>query len=211
MDWLITAVRFPIGALAIVIVAAFWVGLFILETLAALVSLVFMAIAAGRRDVKQSWLTGYPHSLPRIPTNCSKIWGWIFADDAPSEENSFPASYLVIGAVIAIVIGVVIVVSVVNEQSRTQRIAPYKAPIEKVLADDRDVGRRVNRTVPGFQSQMAASMRRIDLNNCPLEFQRAFQAHIDAWEGHNEPAIRDSFYEVLRIAREYGVDTSEFK
>lgn len=211
MDWLITVVRFPIGVIAILIVTAFWVGLFLLETLATIVSLVFMVITASREDVKQSWLTVYPQSLPMIPSNCSNIWGWVFADDTPSEKNSVPASCLVIGAIIAIVIGIIIIVSLVSERSRTQRIAPYKAPIEKVLAEDREIGRSINRTVPGSHLQMADSMRNIDLGNCPPGFQRAFQTYIAAWERGEGVSIRGRFYDVLRIAREYDVDTSQFE
>ncbi len=108
MDRLITAIRFPIGLVSIVLSVTFWLVVFVLESVAALVSLLYMAIVSRRREIKESWLNRYPRTLRQIPPACSKVWKWIFADDVPEGSEGPAASSIVIATWAAIGITVVI-------------------------------------------------------------------------------------------------------
>jgi hypothetical protein len=52
---------------------------------------------------------------------------------------------------------------------------------------------------------LAVKMKRIDLQACPTEFQRAYEEHIDAWKRQDEEAIKETWQNVRQIAQRYGV------
>jgi hypothetical protein len=80
-----------------------------------------------------------------------------------------------------------------------------KGAIARVLEKD-----RAARIEAGF-GKIADSMRTIDLKSCPPRFREAYQKHISAWEKNDLRLIDETFEEVKRIAREYGVDVSPFE
>lgn len=55
------------------------------------------------------------------------------------------------------------------------------------------------------------SMRSIDVQNCPPNFREAYQKHISAWEKNDLNFIEETWAEVKRIARGYGVDVKPFE
>ena len=76
------------------------------------------------------------------------------------------------------------------------------------LVLDKDLAARVS---PKPGSTTADSMRTIDLQGCPPTFQEAYRKHISAWEKKDLHSIDETYGEVKRIAREYGVDVSRFE
>jgi len=75
MDLLVTIIRFPLSVIAGIIVVVFWVIVFGVETMFALVALPVLAVTGKRTEVKTSWLSTYPNSAPI--SNTLIAWGKI--------------------------------------------------------------------------------------------------------------------------------------
>jgi hypothetical protein len=80
MDLIITMIRFPLGIVATIIVLGFWLILFPFELIIAMVVLPFGAIFLSRRELKKSWIGGFPNTLRQIRGNVSNIWKWVRDD-----------------------------------------------------------------------------------------------------------------------------------
>lgn len=70
----------PFGVFALLIVIAFFLCLFPLETALLLLCLPFAAVFMTRRGMRESWIGRYPNSLREIPRRIAPIWGWIRDD-----------------------------------------------------------------------------------------------------------------------------------
>ncbi|MDF7826948.1 hypothetical protein P4B35_23165 [Pontiellaceae bacterium B12227] len=53
---------------------------------------------------------------------------------------------------------------------------------------------------------LALSLRAAPLKGCPSDFKNAYKAHIDAWNDYDSERIKQSWYQVCKIAERYGVD-----
>jgi hypothetical protein len=81
-----------------------------------------------------------------------------------------------------------------------------RTAIKQVLEQDRAFHRARK-----LAKQYADSMATIDLQSCPSEFRQAYRKHIGAWEKNELNSIEETWGEVKRIAREYGVDMEPFE
>ena len=79
MDELITAIRFPIGLLGIVIVTIVRVLAFPIEALLAALLFPIAALTWSRSELRTSWLGTFPNTIRDIPTNNKDIWDWIYS------------------------------------------------------------------------------------------------------------------------------------
>jgi hypothetical protein len=199
MDAIITVVRVPFGLLTLVVLVAAWTLALIAESVAALCTLIYLALFSKRDEAKMSWVQGYPHSIGIVFRGCSKVWHWVFNDDTPVGQDELPASALVIGSVVVVVVvsGGLWYWSYRSERSRTA--------IEAVMADEKRV-----RGSTSFYGASAADRRtvregleKIDLTECPESFQAAFRAYIREWD-KEQNNLYSAFDKLKKLADEYG-------
>ena len=86
MNTLITIIRFPIGSIVVMTTTLYWISMFVVETVLAIVYLTALVIFANRSRIEKSWLAKYPQALPNIPRTCSAIWRWVVADSDESVQ-----------------------------------------------------------------------------------------------------------------------------
>lgn len=90
-DLAITMLRFPPAALAISINLAFATGIFIIESLAILISLPFALLFMKQGGLESAWIKNYPASLRKFADKIGNIWKWVFGA-TKREENERPLS-----------------------------------------------------------------------------------------------------------------------
>jgi hypothetical protein len=87
-----------------------------------------------------------------------------------------------------------------------QRTAIHTAlTYDKGLADDSFWERVLFGDLLGASDRYVEALRLVPLKDCPWSFQRAYEAHLAAWETRDKDAIRRTWKEVQRVALEYGV------
>ena len=104
MDNLITAIRIPFGLLALLVQVAFWLLILLIESMAALGTLVYLALSSKRDDAKVSWVRQFPASIRAAGQACAKVGHWVFADDTQDPKDEVPASALVVCSVVVAVL-----------------------------------------------------------------------------------------------------------
>ncbi len=87
-----------------------------------------------------------------------------------------------------------------------QRAAIHTAlTYDKGLVDDSFWERVLFGELLGASNRYVEALRLVPLKDCPSSFQRAYEAHIAAWETRDKESIRRTWKEVQRVALEYGV------
>lgn len=93
-----------------------------------------------------------------------------------------------------------------DSKDRNSPQGEVSTAILRVLEQDRASNQ------PGDSARTVAErIQTIDLQNCPLEFQEAYRNHVRAWTMGDFAAINTTHAELIRIAREYGVDVTQFE
>jgi hypothetical protein len=119
MDWLITVIRFPFGLLTLVVLAILWTLAMVAEALAALCTLIYLALSSQRDEAKKSWVQGYPYTAGLGFRTGAKILHWIINDDTPVGQGEVKASAIVIGIV---GLGVLVAGALVPKLLKTDRL-----------------------------------------------------------------------------------------
>ena len=100
------------------------------------------------------------------------------------------------------------------EQEQRKRDAMYYAMnYDKELMDQIAESRTLGEVVFGAKDETMANyvrnLKRVPLDDCPVDFREAYEAHIEAWESRNESRIKGSWMDVVAIARLHGVTVPE--
>lgn len=77
MDFIIPLIRFPVFIVISVIVTAYCLPLFVMETLAMILWLLFVFAFVTRIQVKKSWVNTYPNSIRHFWCTVKNLWSWV--------------------------------------------------------------------------------------------------------------------------------------
>jgi hypothetical protein len=206
MDAVITVVRLPFGLMALLVVAAAWLLALVAESVAALCTLTYLALSSKRDEAKVSWIQGYPHAIGMGVRSCAKVVHWVFNDDTPVGRDEVPASTLVIGSVVLVVVASGGLWYWNYRAARAARLAPDRAAIEEVLAAEKRVRGATSLYDPTAADRRAVreGLQKIDVSKCPDSFRVAFGDYVREWDKEKENRnLYSAFDRLKKQADEY--------
>lgn len=206
MDAAITVVRLPFGLLALVVVAAAWAAALVAESVGAFCTLTYLALSSKRDEAKVSWVQGYPHAIGMGVNSCAKVVHWVFNDDTPVGQDEVPASSLVIGSVVLVVVASGGLWYWDHRSARAARLAPGRAAIEEVLLAEKRARGVTSLYDPTATDRRAVreSLEKIDLSRCPDSFGAAFGDYVREWDKEKENrSLHSAFDRLKKLADEY--------